>query len=322
MKSSSITKQNNQAMPAGSRLWTPANIGNDLKLWLRPEGVKPHNGESTATGDLRLNKWFDSSSFGSVVEEFDGPQFPASIQMLRANLVSAGNGSTFGTLNERKFDTYRASPTSLGGSIPDDEAPQIDPGTGAFTVLTVFRIARRDDAAIPYDNSSMFIMSDGTDAEASTYILQVDVNSNSSSQPSFVKIKSVMTGNTHTVTLEEKSGLSQIFDEETFLVAYERDGSSTSEFFSNGTSLGTQTGQGNDLADSRPRNIHMKVLTQFGGSFFVQSDNCIHDIAEIIVINKQDATTRILCEGYLAHKYGRQDKLASSHKYRYGPPRV
>jgi hypothetical protein len=323
MKSSAIKTQNNQAMPAGGRLWTPTNIGNDLKLWLRPEAIRPHNGESTSVSDLRLNRWFDSSSFGSTMGPFDesASVLPSAIQMLKANLVSAGNGTTFGSLNSRKFDTFRAS-SGGGGSIPDAAAPQIDPGTGAFTVLTVFRITRQDSASVPYDSDSMIIMSDGTGAIASNYILQVDVNSNTSSSPSFVKIKSVMGGDTLTTTLEEKSGLSQIFDNEEFLVAYERDGAASGFFYNNGSFLQSQTGQAADMSDNKPRNIHMKISAEFGGGFVASSDNCSHDIAEIILINKKDATTRILCEGYLAHKYGRQNKLSATHKYRYGPPRV
>ena len=322
MKSAAITKQNSQVLPPGSRLWTPSNIGGgDLKLWMRPEGMRPHNGESTSVGDLRLNRWRDSSSFGSILGPFDeGSAFPSSIPMMKANLVSAGNGTTFGSLHERKFDTYRAS-NNGGGSIPDDEAPQIDPGTGAFTLLTVFRITRQDSASVPYDNDSMIIMSDGTEAIASQYILQVDVNSNTSSSPSFIKIKSVMGNDTFTKTLEEKSGLSQIFDNEEFLVAYERDGAANGFFYNNGSFIGSQVGQGADMSDNKPRNIHMKISAQVGGNFLASSDGSSHDIAEIVLINKRDATTRILCEGYLAHKYGRQNKLPSDHKYRHRPPR-
>ena len=323
MKSSAIKTQNNQAMPAGSRLWTPTNIGNDLKLWLRPEGIRPHNGESTSVSDLRLNRWIDSSSFGSTMGPFDetASSFPSSIQMPSANLVSAGNGSTFGTLNSRKFDTLRTA-NGKGGSISDEAAPQIDPGTGAFTVLTVFRLFKTFDAGVPYLGSELIIMADGMGTQTSNYILQMDLNSNTSSEPSFIKIKSVMGGNTHQVTLEEKAGKAQIFDNEEFLVAYQRDDGGRSEFFNNGTSLGTSTGQNANLADNRPRNFNMKILAESSGTFFVSSPNNSHDVAEIIVFNKEDSTTRILCEGYLAHKYGRQNKLPATHKYRYGPPRV
>ena len=322
MKSAAVTKQNSQVLPPGSRLWTPSNIGGgDLKLWMRPEGIRPHNGESTSTGDLRLNRWFDSSTFSSRMGPFgEGTVFPSTIPMMKANLVSAGNGTTFGSLNSKKFDTYRAS-SGGGGSIPDAAAPQIDPGTGPFTLLTVFRITRQDSAEVPYDNNSMFIMSDGAGNIASNYILQVDVNSNTSSSPSFVKIKSVMGNDTFTKTLEEKSGLSQIFDNEEFLVAYERDGGASGFFYNNGSFIGSQVGQAADMSDNKPRNIHMKISAEVGGNFAANSDGSSHDIAEIILINKRDATTRILCEGYLAHKYGRQNKLPSDHKYRHRPPR-
>ena len=62
-------------MPTGSRLWTPANIGNDLKLWMRPEAIRPFNGESTNTSDLSQNKWLDSSSFRSEMGAPDNPGF-------------------------------------------------------------------------------------------------------------------------------------------------------------------------------------------------------------------------------------------------------
>ena len=78
------------------------------KYWQRPKvmvtsrGVKPNNGESTGSVDLLLNKWHDSSSFGSLL----GPPIDAGfvgITGLKANLVSAGNGMTFGTLNQKSL---------------------------------------------------------------------------------------------------------------------------------------------------------------------------------------------------------------------------
>ena len=323
MKSSSIKTQNNQVMPAGSRLWTPANIGNDLKLWMRPEGIRPHNGESTSQTDLAQNKWIDSSSFHSEVGPPEDPHSAVSITGLKANLVSAGNGMTFGSQNARKFDIYNAGQAVRGGSIPDSEAPQIDAGTGAFTVLAVCRINRSGDATIPYTGNNLFIMSDGTDVVASEYLLTVVVSSNSSVDPSTVKFRSEMTSsNIHEETLESKAGNSQIFDNEDYLLSYERDASGNSEMYNNGTSIGTSTAQGADLADGKARNFYCKVITEISGDNLYNSNSGNHATAEIILIHKEDATTRILCEGYLAHKYGRQDKLPSTHKYRYGPPRI
>ena len=218
MKSSAIKTQNNQAMPAGSRLWTPANIGNDLKLWLRPEGIRPNNGESTGTVDLLLNKWHDSSSFGSLL----GPPIDAEfvgITGLKANLVSAGNGMTFGTQNAKKFDIFNPNNASRGGSMRETEAPQIDPGTGAFTALTVCRINRSGNASVPYDGGELIIMSDGTSAISSEYEFRIDVVSNTSVDPSTIKVRSEMTGsNIHEETIESKAGNSQLFDNEDFLI--------------------------------------------------------------------------------------------------------
>ena len=322
MKSSAIRKQNNQVMPAGSRLWTPANIGNDLKLWMRPEGIRPFNGESVSSSDVAQNKWLDSSSFRSEMGQPDTAGF-VSISGLKADLVSAGNGITFGTQNAKKFDFYSCANTSRGGSITDASAPQIDAGTGAFTVLTVCRLQRSADADIPYLGTSLTIMSDGTSAIASEYELRIDVVSNTSTDPSTLKVRSEMTGlNIHEETIESKAGNSQLFDNEDFLISYERDASGNSEFYSNGTSLGTSTVQGQDLSDGKARNFYCNVLTEISGQNVFNSNAGNHVIAEVILIHKEDATTRILCEGYLAHKYGRQNKLPSSHKYRYGPPRI
>ena len=323
MKSSAIKTQNNQALPAGSRLWTPANIGNDLKLWMRPEAIRPHNGESTSSSDLAQNKWLDSSSFRSEMGQPDNAGF-VTITGLKADLVSAGNGMTFGSQNARKFDVYNCGGGSAvrGGSIPDSEAPQIDAGTGAFTVLTVCRINRQDSAEVPYDGTSLFIMSDGTTSIASEYSLQLNVSSSASADPSTITVRSEMTSsNIHQETIESKAGNSQTFDNEDFLISYERDASGNSEFYNNGTSLGTSTVQGQDLADGKARNFYCQVIVESGGDNLYSSNTGSHTVAEIILIHKEDATTRILCEGYLAHKYGRQDKLASTHKYRYGPPR-
>ena len=322
MKSSGIKTQNNQVMPTGSRLWTPANIGSDLKMWMRPEGVRPHNGESTSDTDTAQNKWFDSSHIGSVM---GGPvdQAFSNIKGLVPTLVSAGNGMTFGTQNAKKFDVYRNTDAARGGSIPESSNSLIDPGTGAFTVLAVIGLGRSGSAEVPYTGSEVDIISDGTLAVASEYRLFIQVNSNTSFDPSFVKINSQMDGNTHTETLESKSGHAQLFDKEQFTIAYQRDGSGNSEFFEDGTSIGTATGQNKDLSDSNPRNIGCHIIASVSGvGNLYSSQISAHGFPEIIVYNKKDATTRILCEGYLAHKYGRQNELPSSHKYRYGPPRV
>jgi len=321
MKSAGIKSQNNQTMPAGSRLWTPASIGDDLKLWMRPEVIRPHNGESTSDTDTAQNKWFDSSSFGSVMGGPDDQEFTA-VKGLVPSLVSAGNGMTFGTQNTRKFDVYRAADQARGGSIPESSAPQIDPGTGAFSVLVVAGLARSGSAEFPYSGTDVSIISDGTQTVASRYSLKFQVNSSLVSGTCTVKIQSVMSGNTHEETLQSKSGNSQIFDKEQFIIAYQRDGSGNSEFFEDGTSLGTSTGQNGNLSDTKPRNIFCEVITEAGGGNLYSSSAFSHGFPEILIYNTKDATTRILCEGYLAHKYGRQNELPSNHKYRYGPPRV
>ena len=320
MKSSSIIKQNNQAMPAGSRLWTPANIGNDLKLWMRPEGIRPHNGESSTDSDLAQNKWLDSSSFRSEMGPAENP-FALAITGLKASLVSEGNGATFGSLNAKKFDVYTAEGAARGGCIPESSGEQIDPGTGAFTALSVLRINQTGDTDVPY-SQSLTIMSDGTISIPSKFTLSMSVTSSPVNDPSTVTVSSAMNSGTHTETIESKAGNSQIFDNEDFLISYERDGSGNSEFFNNGTSLGTATNQGGDLSDSKARNLYCLVTVEVSGQGNIYiGNNTKNIIAETILFNKEDATTRILCEGYLAHKYGRQNTLASSHKYRYGPPR-
>ena len=119
---------------------------------------------------------------------------------------------------------------------------------------------------------------------------------------------------------KSKSGTSQTFDEEDFMFAYDRDGSGNAELFKDGASIGTDNDHDADMSDTGPRNIMCQVVFQSGG-FIYGSDNGEHRIAETICYKNDDATTRILCEGYLAHKYGRQNKLPAAHKYRYGPPR-
>jgi hypothetical protein len=42
---------------------------------------------------------------------------------------------------------------------------------------------------------------------------------------------------------------------------------------------------------------------------------------EIIILPDEDDTRRILCEGYLAHKWGSAVYLSADHPYRYHPPR-
>jgi hypothetical protein len=321
VKSSAIKTQNNQALPAGSRLWTPANLGNDLKLWMRPEGIRPHNGESSSSSDLAQNKWLDSSSFRSAMGAPDNDSGVVTVTGLLPSLVSAGNGATFGSLNAKKYDVYTSAGAARGGSIPESSGAQIDPGTGAFTALTVCRLNRQASAEIPY-KAQLLIMSDGTEFISSKFRMDLSVSSSSIVDPCTLTVNSRMSTGTHTATIESKAGSSQIFDNEDLLIGYERDGSGNSEFYNNGTSIGTASNQGADLSDGLARNIYCYVNIEIGaGNIFIGADTD-HIIAETIVFNKEDATTRILCEGYLAHKYGRQDKLPSTHKYRYGPPRV
>ena len=321
MKSSAIKTQNNQAMPAGSRLWTPANLGSDLKLWLRPEMIRPHNGESSSASDLAQNKWLDSSSFRSDMVAPDNDSGVVTVTGLLPSLVSAGNGATFGSLNAKKYDVYTSDGAIRGGSIPESSGAQIDPGTGAFTALTVCRLNRQGSAEIPY-NASLIIMSDGTEFVSSKFRMDLFVSSSNISSPSILQVNSRMSTGTHTATIESKEGNSQIFDNEDLLISYERDGSGNSEFYNNGTSIGTASNQGADLSDGLARNIYCYVNFEIGSGNIFLGANTDHVIAETIVFNKEDATTRILCEGYLAHKYGRQSRLAATHKYRYGPPRI
>jgi len=320
MKSSAIRKQNNQAIPAGSRLWTPANIGNDLVYWMRPEMIRPHNGESTSTSDLAQNKWIDSSFNGYEAGTPTNQQFSS---INTCQFQSAG--ISFGTQNAKTFPTYRSSNGSQHGgclSFSDSNAPRIDPGTGAFTIIGVCRLTRSESASVPYSGTKLTIASDGNgSSSASDFIYKLTVSSNGSSDPSTLVISAKCGSSTLSNTVESKAGNSQIFDEDSFMFAYDRDGSGNAELFNNGVSLATGTGHDADMADTGPRNIFGLVSAQATG-FIYGADNGGHRMAETICFNNDDATTRILCEGYLAHKYGRQNKLASTHKYRYGPPRV
>ena len=69
MKTPAIKTQNNQVMPAGSRLWTPANIGGDLVYWLQPSGISAAVGTDTETL-TNVNRWMDSSFNGFVPPKY------------------------------------------------------------------------------------------------------------------------------------------------------------------------------------------------------------------------------------------------------------
>jgi len=320
MKTPSIKTQNNQVMPSGSRLWTPANIGDDLVYWMRPEMIRPHNGESTSATDLAQNKWIDSSFNGYEMTAPTGQQFSS---ITGAQFQSAGH--TYGTQNAKTFSTYRAATGSQHGgmtSFSDSNAPRIDPGSGAFTIIAVCKILRADSESVPYSGTKLTIASDGTgSSSASDFLYKLTINSNGSTDPSTLVISAKCGSNTLSNTFASKSGNSQIFDEDAFMFAYDRDGSGNAELFNDGASLATGTGHDADMADTGPRNFLGQVTAKAQG-FIMSGDNGSHRMAETICFKNDDATTRILCEGYLAHKYGRQDKLASTHKYRYGPPKI
>ena len=318
MKTPSIKTQNNQVMPSGSRLWTPANIGGDLVYWLQPSGISAAVGTDTDT--LNKNRWMDSSFNGY---ELRGPQNQSTSSVSPFQFQTAG--LTFGTQSARFFKSIQSAVGSGGGggSFKDSDAPRIDPGTGAFTIIAVCKLII-GEGATPYGSGQkLTIAADGESgsSSASDFLFQLKPTSNSSSDPSTLVINAKCGSNTLSHTLESKSGTSQVFDEDAFMFGYDRDGSGNAELFNNGTSLATGTGHDADMADTGPRNIFCQVVFKTSG-FIYGSDNSNHRIAETICFQNDDANTRILCEGYLAHKYGRQDKLASTHKYRYGPPKI
>ena len=318
MKSSAIKTQNNQVMPAGSRLWTPERIGGDLVYWLQPTGISAAVGTDTST--LNANRWMDSS-FNRYALQGPDNQAISSVKPFQFQNV----GFTFGTQSAKSFLTIDSKVGSGGGGgcFPDDDAPRIDPGTGAFTIIAVCRTTRSGSESVPYSGTKLTIAADGQSGQSSSsnFLFQLKVTSNGSSDPSVLSI-GVTCGTAAGIqhTIQSKAGNSQVFDDSDFMFAYDRDGSGNAELFKDGASVGTATSQNADMSDTGPRNIMCQVVFDSGG-FIYGSDNADHRIAETICFNKEDATTRILCEGYLAHKYGRQDTLASTHKYRYGPPR-
>ena len=236
--------------------------------------------------------------------------------------ATAGTGMTFGTLNAKEYPTMSPCGVASMGSFPDDEAPRIDPGTGAFTIIAVGRLDNTGDAALPYRSGRLTIASDGQNSQASTFQFQLLPTSNTSNNPSTLVLSVNCGSKTKTATLESIAGTGQIFNTKDFMASYERDDSANAELFFEAASVATDTGHNADLANTGPRNIFGIVTFVLSGDNIFSGDGVIqHKLAEIICFNKEDATTRILCEGYLAHKYGRQDKLPSTHKYRYGPPR-
>ena len=83
----------------------------------------------------QANVWRDSS-FNKY--EMRGPddQTISVIQALEFQGgpgATAGTGMTFGTLNAKEYPTLSPCIASMG-SFPDDAAPRIDPGTGAFAI--------------------------------------------------------------------------------------------------------------------------------------------------------------------------------------------
>ena len=319
MKTPAIKTQNNQVMPAGSRLWTPANIGGDLVYWLQPSGISAAVGTDTETL-TNVNRWMDSSFNGY---ELRGPQNQAVSSL--PNIKFTTTGITFGTQSARSFKCMDAKDGSGGGggSFKDSDAPRIDPGTGAFTIIAVCKLIQQSGSTPYSPQQKLTIAADGESgsSSASDFLFQLKPTSNSSSDPSTLVINAKCGSNTLSHTLESKAGTSQIFSEDAFMFGYNRDGSGNAELFNNGTSLATGTGHDANMADTGPRNIFCQVVFKTSG-FIYGSDNAEHRIAETICFQNDDANTRILCEGYLAHKYGRQDKLASTHKYRYGPPKI
>ena len=310
-------------MPSGSRLWSPERIGGDLVYWLQPTGCTGEYG--SAVTRKAQNVWRDSS-FNKY--EMRGPddQTISVVQALEFQGgigATAGTGMTFGTLNAKEYPTLSPCGNASMGSFPDDAAPRIDPGTGAFTIIAVGRLDSTGDPAAPYSSARLTIASDGQSSQASTFQFQLLPTSNSVNDPSTLVLSVNCGSKTKTATLESKAGTAQIFDTSDFMASYERDDSANAELFFEAASVATDTGHNADLANTGPRNIFGIVTFVLSGNNIFSGDGAInHKFAEIICFNKEDATTRILCEGYLAHKYGRQDKLPATHKYRYGPPRV
>ena len=150
-------------------------------------------------------------------------------------------------------------------SFSDSNAPRIDPGSGAFTIIAVCKIVINDSESV-YGTleQKLTIAADGESgsSSASDFLYKLTINSNSSTDPSTLVISAKCGSNTLSHTLASKSGTSQVFDEDAFMFAYDRDGSGNAELFNDGASLATGTGHDADMADTGPRNFLGQVTAK------------------------------------------------------------
>ena len=271
MKSSAIKTQNNQAMPAGSRLWTPLNLTGNLKgFWVNANTIGGADGDAIAS----FQDDFGQVSFANATAAQQPQIEKNSLKGLTGIkwVLGDGDDNLAGTwsdgANIGTGDLYMIGLCSHDGSM--DNNPTMVGVSFQNSPSQRFMIQR----VAADDKFRIFSLSDGT---STTVASDSAVSDNTP----------VIAGAVRT------SGTSRLYIDG----AVQTQTSTTAANLTNSAvRLGSETGQ-------------------FGA--------WSGEIYEVIVgRGTLTDSDREKIEGYLAHKYGRQGNLPSTHTYRYGPPRV
>ena len=271
MKSSAIKTQNNQAMPDGSRLWTPLNLTGNLKgFWVNANTIGGADGDAIAS----FQDDFGQVSFANATAAQQPQIEKNSLKGLTGIkwVLGSGDDNLAGTwsdgANIGTGDLYMIGLCSHDGSY--DNNPTMVGVSFQNSPSQRFMIQR----VATDDKFRIFSLSDGT---STTVVSDSAVSDNTP----------VIAGAVRT------SGTSRLYIDG----AVQTQTSTTAANLTNSAvRLGSETGQ-------------------FGA--------WSGEIYEVIVgRGTLTDSDREKIEGYLAHKYGRQSSLPSTHTYRYGPPRV
>ena len=171
------------------------------------QGIAPAVGTDT---DLN-KKWMDSSFNGYEA----GPESTLFRRRRSSRLLDSHLERS-----AKRSQVIHSNGSGGGGHLSDSDAPRIDPGTGAFTIIAVCKLIMKVSPTLVKNNNRPMVL---VHHQRVTFF-STQITSNGSSNPSTLVI-SAKCGNSPYHTPLNLNRTSQVFDEDAFMFGYDRDSS-------------------------------------------------------------------------------------------------
>ena len=282
MKSSSITKQVRQALPIGSRLWTPNNLKHVI-TWLVPRRIFRLG---IGTG---FSRWKDAKG---------NTEFVQTDASLRPSL----------TQSKAEFNGLLVPEFSSGDRLADETpTDKLDVGDGDFYIMAAIRtgaMQRGTIVSLQRQNSDEQIGFSIAQSRAGFFLQGVTRLLGVFPNPS-----AVVTGATN-LSLSSNTIM---------LVYFERINNEMNVYL-NGTKDNSAAVASTTDIDNNAASILGNLQTSGTGSQFVGkiAEVVIGGSTQKNILSTRQ---RQLLEGYMAHNCGIASVLPDSHPYKKGPPR-